>query len=259
MNSDLIMQRLRAANPYPRPARIAGSAWAGEVLEMILAEEPAMSAPRPHRRSRRGLALAVAGAVVVSAGAVAAVTIGREATPQAQQQIRAALAVPSLERQGLTPVPGGIRELLRADTPYGPWVIVSVATRERGTLIADGVIQPDGTLKGSGIAGCAAAALGAPGPAVAMCASSDRPLGAESPPAMSLTGRVGERTATVELVAADGRVVEGHTGGGLFLVVLDEVPAGTSQLVARDESGQVIGTQALTASPGTSLLVPAVG
>ncbi|MGD9571574.1 MAG: hypothetical protein AB7V62_06825, partial [Thermoleophilia bacterium] len=148
-----VMARLRRADPLGRAPDAAGTEWAGE-LRAAIADGPAPAVPAPGRRrrlGRRGGALAVAAAVCLgTGGAIAALTLDDEPHPQTQREIRSALALPAPDRDSLTPVPGGIREAFRAETPLGTWVFATIETRGRGTLVSLGPLRADGSSASTG-------------------------------------------------------------------------------------------------------------
>jgi hypothetical protein len=248
------MQRLERANPYPVPDGVRETSWAAELLAGIVAHgDPGGTAPAKRRRwiGRRGVVLALAATLLVGAGAgLAAIAIDREAPAPTQVSVRQALDLPGPERGALRPVPGGIREAFRAQTPYGTWVINTIQTRARGTLITSGVLQADGSLLSMAIRGCRTTGADSI-PAIAFCGSGTGPLGVGAKPEIEIVGRVAPQVAGVELRLSDGTVVRGYSDRGFFVVLLDEAPpAGDLRLVARDESGTMLGGQTLWTPPG---------
>lgn len=248
------MQRLERANPYPTPDDVRGTAWAASLLARIVAEgDPGDTAPAPRRRwtGRRGAVLALAATLLVGAGAgLAAIAIDQEAPAPTQASVRQALDLPGPERGALRPVPGGIREAFRAQTPYGTWVINTIQTRAKGTLITSGVLQADGSLRSMAIRGCQRSGPD-PSPVIAFCGSGTGPLGVGAKPEIEIVGRVAPQVVVVELRLPDGRAVPGYADRGFFIVLLDEAPpAGDLRLVASDRDGTTLGGQTLGTPPG---------
>ncbi|MGD9573223.1 MAG: hypothetical protein AB7V62_15175, partial [Thermoleophilia bacterium] len=196
---------------------------------------------RRRRLGRRGGALAVAAAVCLgTGGAIAALTLDDEPHPQTQREIRSALALPAPDRDSLTPVPGGIREAFRAETPLGTWVIATIETRGRGTLVTLGPLRADGSIASTGIGGCPED-LPRGGRAIGPCGGSLTVAGpGEEPGLTEMHGRVSPEVAAIEAVMQNDDRVPGWVDGGFFLVLLDPDDGGVRSLVARDAGGRVI-------------------
>jgi hypothetical protein len=259
MTTGEILERLERANPHPVIADAARTQWAGELRAAIAAHNETTPAPASRRRrvGRRGALLAVAAALVIGAGgAVAGIALNRPAPAPTQAAVRRALDLPAPDRQALQPVRDGINEAFRAETPYGTWVIDTVQTKGKGVLITGGVLRPDGTLQSGVIGGCPTDILDRH-PVIAWCGSGSDPLGPDTPhPAFDIEGRVSAQVAAVELIDADGHSIHGYVNGGFYLILLDTPPHGDFQIVARDATGKVIGSQHYRTTANATLGVP---
>lgn len=254
--ADDLDSRLDRANPCRSGAGVSGTDWSIRLLSAITADDgpsACVATARPRRIGRRGMLLALTAALLLGGGAgLATIAMQREAPAPTQAAVRQALDLPSPERPALRPLPGGIREAFRAETPYGTWVINTIETRGKGVLVTGGVLRPDGTLDGSGIGGCPPSLLGG-SRAIATCGGATDALGTDHPPVAEIHGRASDHVAAVELRLPDGDVVTGYADGGFFLVLLDEspAPAGDFLLTAKDASGEIVGRQTLTSpDPG---------
>lgn len=263
MTRESALRRLERANPCPEDPGVAKTGWGRELLSIIVADEgtPTPSHPRRRRLGRRGPVLALAAALVIGAGgALAAIAINQQAPAPTQKAVRQALDLPGPERAALKPLPGGIREVFRAETPYGTWVIDTIQTKGEGVLITGGVLRADGTLKSSGIGGCPASVL-RENAVIGWCGGGTYPLGPDNPrPQFDINGRVSPEVASIQLTTSDGRVIPGYIGGGFYLVLFDGAPGGDSHLVARDAAGSVISDQLFRVSktdPGLPMWVVA--
>lgn len=263
---DLLMRRLERANPCPVEPEAARSAWGRGLLSAITDRGDAPApVSRPRRRiGRRGALLAVAAALCLAAGgALATMTLRHEASPGTKAQIREALDLPSPERGALRPVRGGIAEALRAETPYGTWVIDTVTTKGRGVLINTGALQPDGTVGGRGmgstLAGCPERILAANG-VIGWCTTGagHRSGSAADDSLYEIVGRVAPQVASVELTTAQGQAIPAYVGGGFWLILTSEDLLGRGLTVtARDAAGERLADLSLDAVGGAPDLVVA--
>lgn len=251
--------RLRTGDPEPDGAPEARDSPFGRALrERILASDPQAgdgvpTPPPARRRHRRAIGLGAAAAVLAIAGAaIAGVITTREPSPEVQAGLEAALSLPAPDRDELLPLPGGMREELSVETEFGRWVIVSVETRGRGTLISSFPATADGSPAHSdpdqppgasgGLGGCERGATSRAAP-LRLCGMG---VSTGSLPQLVMTGRHWSGVAGISAKLGDGRVVSAHMGPEYHLFVVGEASTGPITIVARDGSGNVISARAVS-------------
>jgi hypothetical protein len=232
-NSDRLLERVRATDPAPaeRLADVAASAWGSELRAAIVSSERAASQPAAHAsRSRRRLIgpLAIAAAVAVAGGALAAISL-REPPAAVRQRITQALSLPAPDRAQLLPAPGGIREVIRAKTPYGEWRVVRTRTQGGHELLSAQPVDPTRARRtGFGIGGCDPSLLPAGGSSLVVCGVGTNTFAV---PGLEFVGRAGPDVRGIQARYADGRVVSGYVQNGFFLFLLPGPAPGEGTLV----------------------------
>jgi hypothetical protein len=249
-----MLERLRAADSVP-PARVAEaarSAWGRELLAAIVASPRAAGPPAARARSRRRLVapLAIAAALTVAGGAIAAVTL-REPPAEVRARIAEGLSLPAPDRAQLLPAPGGIREVLRAATPYGVWSVVRTRTEGGRELVSAIPVAPASLRRtGFGLAECDPARLPAGGSSLAPCTFATNTFAV---PGLQIVGRAGPAVRGIRARYGDGRSVSGYVQNGFFLLLLpgplrDQGARVPARLVPLDASGRELTLSARSAA-----------
>lgn len=258
--TDQVEARLRslaAEIPGPPPG------FHERLMSMAVNERRAPSRPfsvfrlaLPATRIRTRVALAVA-ALVVTAGAALAVVSLPRAPDEIATPVEAALTLPSEEADALRPLPGGVREVLKAETAEGTWFVYSIATQDKGPLVTYGYQaagSPAPSL-GDGIGGCPEVAnvvlakpcAGGQASGLPEPVTSPRTITTPAGPAYSyLIGRAADEVSSVALQREGREPVSGWAENGFYRVIDtsgQEVSAGT--LVALDGGGRQLASVAL--------------
>lgn len=245
MTNGSIQARVERADPLVADAGdVAGSPWGVALAGAVLSTDPAAHDGRavgPPRRSTLQLALAVAAAVAVTAGAALGARELLRPSAAVERGVES-LTLPASDVGGLTPEPGTLRPILSTQAEGTTWGLWTIGSRDRGTVVVLGAQTAGGTERVA-LGGCPEPAPGGGG---GLCLATSTPAGT------ALVGRTSADAAAVRAVLAGGSIVDGAVREGVFLVVAPPAPGEGLTLPDRvevlDDGGTVIAT--LRAEPG---------
>jgi hypothetical protein len=231
MSNTILMQRLRAANPFPADG-IDDDGLFDEIVagagDPRLARRARALRRRPRRRLASKRALLLAAAALVLPAAAAGAIAGWSVFAPNKGQLEA-------ERGG-TLIPGSLRTLRTLERPDGTtWTVVTYKTTKYECLDVYGGItgsaEPAGAVGGCGLPPFddeqVIQSLGAGG------------LSVGSDFFSVLGGRVAPEVATVRATFPDGRTVVDRPEGGVWLFVASSDRSPTL-VEALDEKGHVL-------------------